>query len=326
MAVVRWLGSLALGVAMLVVCSTSLAADTYPTKPVKVIVPTGVGTPWDSRVRMVAELLARRLGQPVLVENKPGAGGTLAAAFVANAAPDGYTLLAGTIADQSIAPAVYEKLPYDPRKSFAPITMAVRASPILVVNASLGVSDMKDLLALARAKPAQLSFGTYGNGTLTHLLLLQLNQMARIELVHVPYKNAADALTDVVGGQIAMMYDYVPTVGPFIKSGKLNAVMVVGPTRLKALANVPAAPELGFSTLTHRGWSGFLAPMGTPREVILRLNSDLVQVLRSQEITRDAERVSTEIVANSPEEFAQYIRSEQEALAQLATTTGARIR
>ena len=326
MAVVRWLGSLALGVAMLVVCSTSLAADTYPTKPVKVIVPTGVGTPWDSRVRMVAELLARRLGQPVLVENKPGAGGTLAAAFVANAAPDGYTLLAGTIADQSIAPAVYEKLPYDPRKSFAPITMAVRASPILVVNASLGVSDMKDLLALARAKPAQLSFGTYGNGTLTHLLLLQLNQMARIELVHVPYKNAADALTDVVGGQIAMMYDCVPTVGPFIKSGKLNAVMVVGPTRLKALANVPAAPELGFSTLTHRGWSGFLAPMGTPREVILRLNSDLVQVLRSQEITRDAERVSTEIVANSPEEFAQYIRSEQEALAQLATTTGARIR
>jgi tripartite-type tricarboxylate transporter receptor subunit TctC len=311
--------------AVLATAAASALAQTYPSKPIRFVTAMAAGTTVDIRARQVGERVAKSIGQPVIVENRPGAGGTLAAAYVARAAPDGYTVLVGTVAEQAIALAVYPKLDYDPRKDFAPITQYAETATLLVANPALGVKSMQELIALAKAKPGQLSLGSWGNGTLTHLLTVQLVQVAGIDIQHVPYKNQAQALSDVVGGQIDLFWDYPVTSLSFIKAGRLRGLMVVGDRRVQPLPDVPSAVEAGLPAIRHKAWGGFLAPAGTPRPVVDRLNAEIVKALRSPEMERILAEQGSRVVTNTPDEFAAFIRREQEELATLAKAAGARL-
>jgi tripartite-type tricarboxylate transporter receptor subunit TctC len=200
--------------------------------------------------------VTKSIGQPIVVENRPGAGGTLGAAVAAKAAPDGYTILAGTNADQGVAPAVYKTLPYDPRKDFAPIGQVVSGTLILVVSSALGPKSVNDLIALAKERPKQLTFASYGYGTLTHLLIAELNRVSGAEITHIPYKGGPEALGDVVAGRVTMMLEFYTTAGPFIQAGKLRPLMVASARRHRALPEVPTASEVGLPTVAHLGWGG----------------------------------------------------------------------
>ena len=318
----------ALGVgAILVFASVLSAADGYPTKPIKLVVPVGAGSASDVRARQIGDRLSKALGQPIIIENKPGAAATIGAAYVAMSKADGYTLLYGTVSDQALAPALIPDLPYDPRKAFVPIVQNSLIPPILVINASLGVSNMKELIALAKAKPDQITFGSWGSGTLTHLLGLQLAREAGIKIVHVPYKNAAAALNDVVAGHVSMMFDYTPTCRPLITAGKVKALMTVGAKRSKILPEVPSAAELGMPAIEHMGWSVIFAPAATPREIVTRLNTELVRIVRSPEIIQIIvdSGGDPDAVGGSPEEIAAFVKREQETLAVLIKATGMRV-
>jgi tripartite-type tricarboxylate transporter receptor subunit TctC len=311
--------------AVVATAAASALAQTYPSKPIRFVTAMAAGTTVDIRARQVGERVAKSIGQPVIVENRPGAGGTLAAAYVARAAPDGYTVLVGTVAEQAIALAIYPKLDYDPRKDFAPITQYAETATLLVANPALGVTNMQQLIALARAKPGRLSLGSWGNGTLTHLLTVQLAQVAGIDIQHVPYKNQAQALSDVVGGQIDLFWDYPVTSLSFIRAGRLRGLMVVGDRRVQPLPDVQSAAEAGLPAIRHKAWGGFLAPAGTPRPVVDRLNAEIVKALRSPEMERILAEQGSRVVTNTPDEFAAFIRREQEELAQLAKAAGARV-
>jgi tripartite-type tricarboxylate transporter receptor subunit TctC len=314
------------GWAALALHSAPAPADNYPSRPIKLVVPVGAGSSADLRARQIADRLSKALGQTVVIDNRPGAGSTIGAAYVARSAPDGYTLLYGTIGDQAIAPALYPNLPYDPRKDFVPIVQNALVPPILVVNPSLGVSTMKELIALAKAKPGTITIASWGNGTLPHLLALQLAREAGIQIVHIPYKNAGAALSDVVAGHVAMMFDYTPSSKPFVAAGRLKVLMTVGHKRAKILPDVPSAEEVGMPAIEHMGWSTILAPTGLPGEILKRLNTELVRIVRSPEIMQIIvdSGGDPDAVGRSPEEIAAFIRREQETLAALVKATGAR--
>jgi tripartite-type tricarboxylate transporter receptor subunit TctC len=313
--------------AMLALASHEAASVGYPSKPIKIVVPVGAGSASDVRARQIGERLSQALGQPVIIENRPGAGLTLGAAYVAKSKPDGYTLLYGTTADQALAPALHRNLPYDPRKDFVAIAQNSLIPPILVVNPALGVSSMKGLIELAKARPGQLTFGSWGNGTLTHLLGLQLAREAGIQIVHVPYKNPAAAVNDVIAGHVSMMFDYTITCRAFIEAGRLKALMTVGHKRSKLLLDVPSAAELGMPAIEHMGWSGIFAPAGTPREIVDRLNAELVRILRSPELIQIIADSGgdPDAVGGSPEQVAAFVRREQETLGALVQATGMKI-
>lgn len=313
--------------ALLALASHDASSAGYPSKPIKIVVPVGAGSASDVRARQIGERLSQALGQPVIIENRPGAGLTLGAAFVAKSKPDGYTLLYGTTADQGLAPALHRNLPYDPRKDFVAIAQNSLIPPILVVNPSLGVNSMKGLIELAKARSGQLTFGSWGNGTLTHLLGLQLAREAGIQIVHVPYKNSAAAVNDVIAGHVSMMFDYTITCRSFIEAGRLKALMTVGHKRSKLLPEVPSAAELGMPAIEHMGWSAIFAPARTPREIVARLNTELVRILRSPELIQIIIDSGGEpdAVGGSPEQVAAFVRREQEALAALIQATGMKV-
>jgi len=305
-------------------CAPASAGDAWPGKPLRLVVPQAAGGPADVRARQIAEGLAKSLGQPVVVENRPGAGGTIGADVVAKAPPDGYALLYGTISDQSIAPAFYPNLPYDPRKDFAPITQNSTIPAVLVVHAGSGLRSIQELIAKAKARPGELTLASYDNGTLTQPLLLQMNREAGVAITHVPYKNPTAGLTDVAAGPVTMMFDYYLTSRPFIESGKVVPLMIVDDRRIGSLPAVPAAAEVGLPSIKHIAWSGILAPAGTPRAIVARLHAELVKTLRSPELARVFAESGGETVANSPEEFAAFIAKERAELAELVRATGAK--
>jgi tripartite-type tricarboxylate transporter receptor subunit TctC len=300
-------------------------ADNYPNKGIRVVLGQAAGGPADVRARQISQRLSAALGQQVIVENRPGAGGTLAADYVAKSAPDGYTLLYGNIGELTIAPNLYKHMSYDPLADLSPITQNSLIPPILVVSPSLGVASMKELIALAKAKPGELSAASYGNGTLTHLLILQLAREAGIEITHVPYKLMTAGQTDVIAGRVSMMFDYTISSGGFIKAGMLRPLMTVGRNRSKVLPDGPSAAEAGLPGIKHNAWTGFLAPAKTPKEIINRLNGELVRILRSPEIAQILIDSGGMPVGNSPEEFAAFMRSEQAELSELIRVTGAKV-
>lgn len=300
-------------------------ADSFPNRPIRLVVPYAAGTTVDIRARQVAERISGPLGVSVLVENRPGAGATIGAAYVAKSPPDGYTLLVGSVAEQAVAPAVQSSLPYDPRRDFAPITQYAETAAILVADPALGVDSMQELIALAKRKPGALTIGSWGNGTLSHLLCFQLNKVAGIEIVHVPYKSSSQGLIDVAGGRLSLMWDYPVSSGPLIKAGKLKALMVIGEQRVAPLPDVPSASEVGLAQMRHKSWGGFFAPAGTPKDIVARLNREIVRALRSAEMERILAEQGSRVVTNTPEAFAAFIRREQEALAALARAAGVRV-
>lgn len=313
-----------LAAATLIAWSTATRADDYPSRTIRFIVPYAAGTTVDIRARQVADRIGGSLGRSVIVENRPGAGATIGAAHVARSAADGYTILVGSIADQAVAPNVYPNLAYDPRKDFAAITQYAETAPILVAYPGLGVSSVQELIALAKRKPGEVFLGSWGNGTLTHLLTLQLAQLAGIRITHVPYRSSSQALTDAVGGQISMTWDYPVSSLRFIEAGQLKALMVIGDKRVDPLPDVPSATEAGLPEMRHLAWGGFFAPAGTPKNIVERLNREIVRALNAPEMKALFAEQGSRVVTNSPEAFAAFVRSEQDALAALARAAGAR--
>jgi tripartite-type tricarboxylate transporter receptor subunit TctC len=299
-------------------------AQTYPGRPLRIVVGFPPGGTSDILARTIAARLSEPLGQPVVVENRTGAGGNIGAESVAKAAPDGYTLLMGTTS-QAISQSLYQKLNYDLLKDFAPITQAVNYSNLLVVHPSAGVNTVGELLALARAKPGVLNYGTAGNGTPPHMTGELFKAYTGVNIQHVPYKGGAPAIVDLVAGQIPMMFDNVPPLLPHVRSGRIRALANTSLTRLQVLPDVPTLDESGLKGFDAVGWNGLLAPAGTPREIVARLHSEVARILRSAEVRDQLTAQGADIVGNTPDEFGAWIRGEVRKWAGVVRTSGAKL-
>ena len=319
---IAWLCAVALGALL---AQGGLAADTYPSKAIRVIVPYPAGGTADQRSRQLAEKLAQALGKPVIVENRPGASGAIGLSAAAKAAPDGYTLAWGTLYDLAVNPSMNHALGYDPVRDFAPITQAVFSYLVLSARPGLGVKSMRELIALAKANPGKLTCGTAGIGTAPHFGLEVLNRSANIEITHVPLKGGAPLLTDLLGGHIDLGFEVTTAVLPHIKAGKLVPLAITSSKRLASFAEVPTMAEVGFPELEITLWGGLLAPVGTPAPVIKRLNVELVKIMNSTEIRDQWTSGGALVVASTPEEFGAFIRAEQARWARLIKQTGVKM-
>ena len=301
-----------------------VSAQTYPTRQVRIVVPFPPGGTSDILARTIGARLSTPLGQPVVIENRPGAGGNIAADHVAKSAPDGYTLIMGT-SSLAISQSLYKKLTYDLVQDFAPITQAVNYTNLLVVHPSAGVKSVDELLKLARAKPGSLSYGTAGNGTPPHMTGELFKAYTSVNIVHIPYKGGAPAIADLIAGQIPMMFDNVPPLLPHVRAGKIQALAVTSLARIAVLPDVPTLHELGLKDFDAVGWNGLLAPAGTPRDIVARLNTEVVRVLRIPEVRDQLTSQGADIVGNSPEQFAAWIRAEVKKWAEVVKVSGAKI-
>ena len=299
-------------------------AQAWPSKPLRLVVPFPPGGPTDILGRAVGAKLGELLGQPVIIDNKGGAGGGIGADNVAKSAPDGYSLLLGTTGTHTINPNLYSKLPYDPIKDFVAVSLVVKYLNILVVNPNVPVKSVAELIALAKQKPGQVTFGSAGNGSSNHLTAEMLATMTGVKMQHVPYKGSGPALNDVIAGQISFMFDQYSTVGPNIKAGKLRAIGIATKQRHPLLPGVPTIGESvpGFEVSP---WYGLFAPAGTPKEIIARLNTELTKVMKSQEINERMTTLGWDPVTNSPEEFTAQIKSELAIWADVVKKSGAKI-
>lgn len=313
------------GLLAAVIANLSLAgaapAQTYPTRPVTLIVPFPAGGTTDVLARTLGQDLAKRLGQPVIVENRPGAGATLGADYVARAAPDGYTLLMGAV-HHTIATSVYRKLNYDFQKSFAPVTTVALVPNVLVINPGVQAKSVQDLLQLARAQPGKLSFGSNGVGTGQHLIGAQFEAQGGVKLLHVPYKGSGPLTTDLLGGQIDMSFDTITPVLPHIQQGKLRALAVTTAQRSRALPDVPTMEEAGLKGFDMGTWFGVLAPAGTPEAVMQKLNTEMVAIIRSDDFGKRMAEIGAVPIGNSSAEMAKQIRDDTSKYGKLVKDAG----
>ena len=291
-------------------------AQAWPSKPITLIVPFPAGGTTDVLARSLAEPLAKALGQPVIVESKPGAGATIGADFVAKARPDGYTLLVGAV-HHTIATSVYKKLPYDYQKSFAPITTIALVPNVLTVSAVNPAKNVAELIAQGKASKDKLTYGSNGNGTAQHLIGTQFENLSGVGLVHVPYKGSGPLTTDLLGGQVAMSFDTVTPVLAHIKAGKLRALAVTTGKRSSALPDVPTLAELGLKGFDIGTWFGLLAPAATPKEVVARLSTESIKIIQSADFGKRMADIGAEPIGNTPEQMAKQIRDDTEKFAQL---------
>jgi tripartite-type tricarboxylate transporter receptor subunit TctC len=288
----------------------------WPSKSISLIVPFPAGGTTDVLARAVGLELSKSLGQPVIVENKPGAGATLGADFVAKAKADGHTLLMGAV-HHTIATSVYKKLPYDFQKDLAPVTTVALVPNVLVVNPNVAAKNVKELLALAKAEPGKLTYGSNGNGTAQHLIGAQFEGMGGVQLLHVPYKGSSPLTVDLVGGQIAMSFDTITPVLAQVKSGKLRALAVTTLKRSPALPEVPTLDESGLKNFDLGTWFGILAPATVPKDIIIRLNTELVKIINSADFRKKMADIGAEPVADTPLQMARQISSDTERFAKL---------
>jgi tripartite-type tricarboxylate transporter receptor subunit TctC len=291
-------------------------AQAWPSKPVTLVVPFPPGGTTDVLARALAEKLTQSLGQTVIVESKPGAGATLGADFVAKSKPDGYTLLMGAV-HHTIAPSVFKKLPYDLQKDFAPITTVALVPNVLTVSAANPAKSVAELVAQAKAAPGKLNYGSNGNGTAQHLIGTQFESANGIEIAHIPYKGSGALVTDLIGGQVTMSFDTVTPVLPHVKAGKLKALAVTTGKRSSALPEVPTLAEAGVKGIDTGTWFGLLAPAATPKDIVARLNTDVVKLLSQPEFRKQLEAIGAEPVGNSPEQMARQIKDDSEKFARL---------
>jgi len=292
--------------ALLVASASAALAQPFPAKPVRIIVPFAPGGVADSSARVISERLGARLGQPVVVENRPGAAGNIGTAFVAGSAPDGYTLLLGFDGTMVINPHVYAKLGWDTLRDFAPVTKLGDATLILVAHPSVPAKDLRELVALKQS----FSYGTAGTGSTPHLAGELLAQRTGLALTHVPYKGGGQAMGDVVGGQIPLVYTAIATAQQFVRSGKLKGLGVSAAKRSPSLPDVPTFVESGLDGFVVDSWTGILAPAKTPREALERLQKDIAAVLGEPDIRSRYATLGIEPVANSPGQFAEQIRAD----------------
>jgi tripartite-type tricarboxylate transporter receptor subunit TctC len=294
----------------------SAMAQAWPSKPVTLVVPFPAGGTTDVLARALAEKLTLSLGQTVIVESKPGAGATLGADYVAKSKADGYTLLVGAV-HHTIASSVYRKLPYDFQKDLAPVTTIALVPNVLVVNASTPAKTVAELVTMLKAKPGDYTYGSNGNGTAQHLIGTQFQNLTGAQLVHVPYKGSGPLATDLLGGQVTMSFDTVTPVLPHIKAGKLRALAVTTAKRSSALPDVPTLDEAGLKGFDIGTWFGVLAPAATPKDIVARLNTEMVKVIQSPEFRKRMDEIGAEPIGNSTEQMAQQVKAETEKFAKL---------
>jgi tripartite-type tricarboxylate transporter receptor subunit TctC len=291
-------------------------AQSWPSKPISLVVPFPSGGTTDVLARAVGVELSKSLGQPVVVENKPGAGATLGADMVSKAKPDGYTLLMGAV-HHTIATSVYKKLGYDFQKDLAAVTTVALVPNVLVLNPGVPAKSVKELLALARAEPGKLTYGSNGNGTGQHLIGAQFEIMGGVQMLHVPYKGSGPLTTDLLGGQINLSFDTITPVLPQIKAGKLRALAVTTAKRSAALPDVPTLDEAGLKGFNMGTWFGLLAPAATPKEVVVRLNAEVVKIINSAEFRKKMDDIGAVPIGDTPAQMAAQIKEDTERFAKL---------
>ena len=297
-------------------------AQAYPTKPVRLIVPFPAGGPADIFGRGLAQGMSDNLGQPVIVENVGGVGGVLGVDRAAKAAPDGYTLALNSASTVSIAPFSLSKMPYDVKKDLALITVVVRVPEVLAVHPSLPVNDLAQLIAYARANPGKVNFGSAGAGSITHLAGELLKAEAKLDMVHIPYKGAAPAVTDLVGGQVQMGIFDVPILLGHIRAGKLKALAITSARRAQTLPDVPTTAELGYPNVTSDNWYGLVAPAATPADVRKRIHAAASAALRSPALIEQYAKVSGVASPGTPEDYAAFLAAEQAKWSRIVAAIG----
>jgi tripartite-type tricarboxylate transporter receptor subunit TctC len=298
-------------------------AQSYPTRLIRLVVPNPPGGPSEIVIRTLAERLSSSLGQSVIVENRPGgANGAIGAMSVARADPDGYTLLFSNPGPMVVAPAVYKNLGYDPIKSFAPIATIFSSPQVLAVNPAVTVKTVQELIAYAKANPGKINFASPGYGSQPHLLGEMLKLTTGIDLVHVPYRSAALAVTDLLAGQVQMEFETMPLLLPHIEAGKLKALAIADATRSPQLPDVPTTIESGMPTLQATFWSGVLAPAGTPESTVDKLNAAINEILKSREIEAILARLSAKPKIGSPQDFAAFVTAESQKWTAVVNAAG----
>jgi tripartite-type tricarboxylate transporter receptor subunit TctC len=316
-------GAMALGLGVAALAFAQPAA--WPTRPISLVVPFPAGGTTDVLARALADKLSQSLGQPVVVESKPGAGATLGADYVAKAKPDGYTLLMGAV-HHTIATSVYKKLPYDFQKDLAPITAVAMVPNVLVINpANTPAKTVAELIALAKAAPDKLAYGSNGNGTAQHLIGTQFQASTGTTLLHVPYKGSGPLTTDLLGGQVAMSFDTITPVLQHIKGGKLRALAVTTARRSSVLPDVPTLEEAGLKGFDIGTWFGVLAPAATPKDIVARLNAEMVKIIKSPDFAQRMQAIGAEPLGGSPDDMERQIREETARFAKLVKEGGVAI-
>ena len=295
---------------LLAACGAAAAQQSFPSKPIRVVIPFVAGGSSDIVGRAMASKFQELLGQPGVVENKPGANGAIAAEFVAKADPDGYTLLVGSIGVFSINAALFRDLRYHPVRDFAPITLAVTTPNVLITKPGLAANSMKEVVDYAKKNPGKLSYCSSGTGSSDHLTAELLNQVAGISAVHVPYKGGAACQTDIMGGQVDISFQNLGAVTNYIRGNRMKALAVTAKARHPQLPNVPTTAEGGFPDLVVTSWQAAAAPAKTPREIVARLNDAAVKALRSPDVRERMSQIGFDVVAGTPEEFGRFMKEE----------------
>jgi tripartite-type tricarboxylate transporter receptor subunit TctC len=299
------------------------AQAAYPNKTITIIVPFSAGGTTDILARIVGQALTTELGQTVIVDNRAGAGGNIGGQVAARAPADGYTLFMGTVGTHAINASLYKKMPFDPIKDFAPLTRVANVPNLLVANPAQPFKNVKELIAYGKAHPGQLNFGSSGNGTSIHLSGELFKTMANVDMQHVPYKGSAPAMTDLLGNQIAIMFDNMPSAIQHVRSGKLRALAVTTAKRSPELPDVPTIAEAGLPGYEATSWFGLFAPAATPRAVVSKLNTAIVKVLANPEIKKKINEQGAEVYSETPEQFAAFIQKESVKWSKVVRDSGA---
>lgn len=310
---------------MLAMPAGTVLAQAYPAKPVRMVVPFPAGGATDIVGRLIAQKLSEAWGQQVIVDNRGGAGGTLGSDIAAKSAPDGHTILVATSSTHAIAPSLYARLPYDPVRDFAPVTLLASATILLAVHPSVPAKNVRELIALGKKQPQALSFASSGNGGISHLVGEHFKSVSGIQMLHVPYKGDTPALVDLVSGQVSLMFGTAVSFLPYVKSGKLNALAITNPKRSPIVPAVPTVAESGLPGFEALQWFGIFAPAGTSKEIVARLNGEIVKILRMPDVRDRLGGLGADVVGNTPEQFAAFQKADAAKWAKVVKESGAKI-
>lgn len=318
----KWIRAVALIAAFGVI--GAVQAQTYPAKPVRIVVPYPPGGTTDILTRLIGQKLSETWGQQAIIDNRAGASGNIGADAVVRSAGDGYTLLSASTV-HTVNPSLYSKLSYDPLKDFTPITLLAQVANILVVHPSLPVKSVKEFIAFAKARPGQLNFSSAGNGSAPHLTAEMFKTMTGVDIVHVPYKGAPPAMTDLLAGHVALTFATAPSAVPYVRSGRLNALGVSSAARIPALPDVPTIAEAGVPGYESIGWNGLVGPAGMPRAVVNKLNAEVVKILQAPEVVKRLGDLGLETRTSTPAEFAAFLKVEVVKWAKVVKDAGVKI-
>jgi tripartite-type tricarboxylate transporter receptor subunit TctC len=321
-------GSRACGILIcvaLAALSANAAGQTYPTKPVRWVIPFPPGGGTDTISRTLAQKLTEIWGQQVIADNRPGSGGTIGMAIAAKLPADGYNLVLGQLANVAIAPALYPKLGYDPVKDFTPISLALKSPLILVVHPSVPAKNVKELIALARAKPDSITFGSAGNGTTGHLGTELIKSTGKVKMTHIPYKGASPAFTGLLGGEIAVYLSSIQPAIPMMKAGRVRALGVTGAERIRTLPDVPTIAESGLPGYEVTNWYGVMAPAGVPKDLLGRIHAGVVKALKQPDVQQRFDAEGGDASPNTPEQFAAFIKAEIAKWEKAVRDSGAKV-